>query len=150
MCVVLLLLQWYLSWETTAMRDHHIFLRKGPTFQCNTTCHQTPPVLKDQICMSSGVVFQDRLHCTPATIVPFQRSRHGSGASVRSRRSDSQEGGGSGQRRKPTDSPDVTTTSHPQEEAWHTEMRNNFLNSYLQYLQCQGFLKIRYMSQRKM
>ena len=147
MTIVLLLLQWYLSWETTAMRDHHIFLTEGPTFQFTWTCHQRPPVLKDRICFVQWGGLSKR---TTATVIPFQRSRHGSGASVRSRRSDSQEGGGSGQRRKPTDSPDVTSTSHPQEEAWHTEMRNNFLNSYLQYLQCQGFLKIRYMSQRKM
>ncbi len=51
---------------------HHIFPVEGPAFQCNWTCHQGPPVLRDHICMAKEVVFQDRfypstvyIHCVP-------------------------------------------------------------------------------------
>ncbi len=63
-----LLIQWNLSWETTAMRPpvltDHTILAEGPTFQYNWTCHQRPPVLTDHIFVANGVVFQDGFHCT--------------------------------------------------------------------------------------
>ncbi len=37
--------------------------RSGPTFQCNWTCHEWPPVLRNHICMANGVVFQDTSYC---------------------------------------------------------------------------------------
>ncbi len=69
-------IQWNLSSETTAMRDHlswrtrHILLAEGPTIQCNWTCHhmhQRPHVLRDHICMANGPVFQGRFNCTCKT-----------------------------------------------------------------------------------
>ncbi len=66
-----LIIQWNLSWETTALRDKlswaTTILAKGPTFQYNWTCYQRPPVLskvRDHILVANGMVFQDRFHCT--------------------------------------------------------------------------------------
>ena len=60
--------QWNLSWETTAMRDHlswkttH-FWQKGQHFKYNWICHQRPPVLRNHISVAKGVVFQDKFYC---------------------------------------------------------------------------------------
>ena len=56
-------IQWNLSWETTAMRDHlswkttHFFA-EGPTLQYNWTCHQRPHVLRDNILLLKGWSFK--------------------------------------------------------------------------------------------
>ncbi len=69
--------RWFRSIFTvkSVLRDHcherplvlkgQIFLAEGPTFQCtgNWTWHQSPPALRDHICMANGVVFQDRFYC---------------------------------------------------------------------------------------
>ncbi len=58
------------------LRDHchdrqsvlkdHILLAEGPTFHCNWTFQQRPPVLRDHIFfMDNGAVFQGRFYCTP-------------------------------------------------------------------------------------
>ncbi len=49
-----------LLWETTCLEGPLV----NPTFQCKWTSHQRPPVLRDHIFMASGVVFQNRFHCT--------------------------------------------------------------------------------------
>ncbi len=53
-------IQWT-NWQTTDMRDHlswrTIFLAEGPTFQCNWTCHQRPPALRDHIFMANDMLF---------------------------------------------------------------------------------------------
>ncbi len=53
------------------LRDHEklfcleiwYFSAEGPIFQCNWTCHQRPPVLKDYIFHGQRVVFQDGFYC---------------------------------------------------------------------------------------
>ncbi len=68
-------IQWNLSWETTALRDHlltdHIFLAEGPTFHYKWTCHQRSHVLTDHIFVANGVVFQDMFHCTWIALLKF-------------------------------------------------------------------------------
>ena len=73
----ILLLQWNLSWETTAMRDH-LFWRatyswwKVLHFKTNEpSCPQKPPLLRDHIFIANRVVFQDRFYCTPCTWTVF-------------------------------------------------------------------------------
>lgn len=70
----------------------------------------------------------------------FQRSRHGSGASVKSKRSDSFDmrtkklsGGG-----HTPDSPDVSA----HEERWHSDLKTEFVGQYMQYLQGLGFAQV--------
>ena len=55
--------------ETTCFEGAHI-PAEGPTFQCNWTCHQRPPVLRDHIFMAIRVVFQDRFHCSVRVTFP--------------------------------------------------------------------------------
>ena len=60
-------IQWNLSWETTAMRDHLFWKTrcswpKDTTFYRNWTCHERPPVLRDHIFMGNRVVFQDKFY----------------------------------------------------------------------------------------
>ncbi len=49
--------------ETTCLEGPHTPGRKS-AFQCNSTCHQRPPVLRDHIFVANGVVFQERFYCT--------------------------------------------------------------------------------------
>ncbi|ELT88148.1 hypothetical protein CAPTEDRAFT_222074 [Capitella teleta] len=71
---------------------------------------------------------------------PKSRSRHGSGASVKSKRSDSFDmrtkklsGGG-----HTPDSPDVSA----HEERWHSDLKTEFVGQYMQYLQGLGFAQV--------
>ncbi len=52
------------------LRDHVTFL-EGPDIpgrrsysSMSWNCHQRSPALKDHICVSNGMVFQDRFYCT--------------------------------------------------------------------------------------
>ncbi len=45
-----------------------MFLPAGSTVQCNWTCHQRPPVLRDHIFMANLVVLQGRFYCATMQI----------------------------------------------------------------------------------
>ena len=83
----------------------------------------------------------------------LQRSRHGSGASTKSKRSDSFDnrskkpsGGTTG-----SESPDVGGIFAQREEPWHTDLRVEFVEQYMQYLQSLGFatVQVRYSGEHR-
>ena len=69
-----------------------------------------------------------------------QRSRHGSGASGKSRRSGSFDGRWRSQ--SSVDSPDLSSRTQT-EDSWHQELRESFLNHYALYLQDLGIHPIK-------
>ena len=70
-----------------------------------------------------------------------QRSRHSSGASIKSRRSDSQE---AKKLRASFDQLESSVWQHSEEESWHVELRNDFLSEYIHYLKKNlGFAVVR-------
>ncbi len=80
---VIVMVQWNLSWETTAIRDHlswrtTSFAQKVLHFQHKWTCHQRPPVLRHHIFMANGVVFQDRFYCSSCSARSCSKTRNSS------------------------------------------------------------------------
>ncbi len=58
----------HLSWKATPRQVLYFI------FQCNCTCYQRPPVLKDHMCMAMGLSF--RFHCTYIVNVKKHRAHH--------------------------------------------------------------------------
>ncbi len=60
--------------ERPPVLKDQIFLSESPTFQCNWTCPNRPPVLINCICVwANGLVFRDRFYCGSIFIGPVAK-----------------------------------------------------------------------------